>query len=89
MARRAAIIPKEQFHVSMDAGLKQKLELFLWSEVEGRVPKGAQSEFTETRFREFFEHGRLNLERFGFPPGYFVNGPKEMLVELSKRLESL
>jgi len=89
MGRPASITPREHFHVTMDAALKQKVDLLLFSEVEGRVPKGSHSAFAEARFREFFEHGKLSLDRFGFPPGYFVTGPKEMLEELTKRLELL
>lgn len=89
MGRPPGITPREHFHITMDASLKQKVDLFLFSEVEGRIPKGAQSQFAEARFREFFDSGTLTLDRYGFPPGYFVNGPREMLVELAKRLEKL
>lgn len=89
MGRPASITPREHFHITMDAALKQKVDLFLYSEVEGRIPKGEQSKFTEARFREFFDHGTLTLDRFGFPPGYYVNGPRAMLEELVKRLEKL
>lgn len=35
--------------------LRAKLDLHLYSEVEGRVPHGAYSKFLAERVREFFE----------------------------------
>lgn len=79
--------PSIQLCVMLPETLRARLDLLLFSELEGRVPKGKHQEFFVARLREFFEWGRLDLAPYGFPPGYFISGPKEMLdaVEASLR----
>jgi hypothetical protein len=66
--------------------LRGRLDLWLFSPLEGRVRQGAYQEFFIQRLQEFFDWQRLDLSPFGFPPGYFVSGPKEIIRELELRL---
>lgn len=68
--------------------LRARLDLLLYSELEGRVPHGAYARFFCSRLREHFEWTRLDLEAFGFPPGYFITGPREMVDKLKSTLEN-
>jgi hypothetical protein len=54
MARPCAAVPTEHLHVKLDAPLRAQLDLFLYSELEGRVPKGAYKGLIEGLLREFF-----------------------------------
>lgn len=63
-----------------------RLDLFLFSELEGRVPKGKYQEFFIERMDEFFDWERMDLSPYGFPAGYFIAGPKEMLEQVKKKL---
>lgn len=87
MARPVNPNPPTRLHTVVSPQLRAKLDLHLFSDVEGRVPKGAYQEFFETRIQEFFTYRRLDLAPFGFPPGYFVQGPKEIIEALIKRLQ--
>jgi hypothetical protein len=52
--RPSKLIPSERLGVYIPRDLKVRIDLHLFSEVEGRVPSGAYSKFAEERFREFF-----------------------------------
>lgn len=67
---------------------RARLDLFLFSELEGRVPKGKYQEFFRERMVEFFDSQELSLEAYGFPAGYFVRGPKAMIEALKLILET-
>lgn len=73
--------------IQLDEELLTRLNLFLFSEVEGRIPYAAQKRFIEARIQEFFSSKALPLERFNFPAGYFVTGPAAMIDRLQARLE--
>jgi hypothetical protein len=66
--------------------LKAKLDLLLFSEAEGRVPLGDHSKFVAARIQEHFEWETLDLHPLGFPEGYFVRGPREMIGTLKAML---
>ncbi len=52
--RPSKLIPSERLGVYIPQDLKARIDLHLFSDVEGRVPSGAYSKFAEERFREFF-----------------------------------
>ena len=55
---------------ALDEELLTRLDLHLFSEVEGRVPKGAYQSFLHARLREFFDSISLDLAPFaGSLPG--------------------
>jgi hypothetical protein len=66
---------------------RARLDLQLYSDLESRVPLGAYTEFFSARVREHLEWATLDLTALGFPPGYFVRGPKEMVERLRLVLE--
>lgn len=60
------------------------LDLALYSEVEGRVPKGAYQTFLVARVKEHFEWQSLDLTPFGLEG--FVRGPKVVIDALLRKL---
>lgn len=52
--RPANIIPSDRINLHLPVDIKSRLDLHLFSSVEGRIPKGAYSKFFEERVREFF-----------------------------------
>lgn len=87
MPRRPALVPNEHFHITIEPALKQRLDLILFSDVEQRIPRGSHKEFFEARLREWLTWKKQPLELFGFPAGYFIAGPSEMVEALVARLE--
>jgi hypothetical protein len=55
MSRRPNIIPTTPLTLKLPEDLRAKLDLYLISELEGRVPKGKYQEFFIARIKEFFE----------------------------------
>lgn len=53
--RPASVIPAVKFHIRLPVDVKVQLDLYLFSELEGRVPYGAYTKFFEERAREFFD----------------------------------
>ncbi len=87
MARPPSLTPKTTLHTVIPLDVRTKLDLHLFSPAEGRVPYNAYSEFIVARCREFFEWSSLDLETYGFPQGYFLRGPKEMVSKMREVLE--
>lgn len=87
MPRRKSLEPMVHLHTTVPESLHAKLTLLLWSDLEQRVPAGAYQEFICSRIRECLDFRRLDLTPFGFPPGFFTQGPKEMIDELERRLK--
>ena len=61
MARPASINKPSEKKLSLDAELVAKVELALFSDLEGRVPYGAWSGLIEQLLREYF--GRAERQR--------------------------
>jgi hypothetical protein len=53
--RPAKLIPSERLGLYLPVDMKARIDLHLFSEVEGRVPSGAYSKFFEGLVREFFQ----------------------------------
>jgi hypothetical protein len=89
MPRKAALVPNKHLHTTIPAELAAKLDLFLWSEVEGRVPQGAYQGFVVQAIREFFTLRELDLAPYlGEPEGLFVvKGTLPTIVALQHKLE--
>lgn len=82
MPRKAAVIPTEHLHLKLEAASRARVDLLLYSELEGRVPKGAHKAFFEARIREFFNRASLAL-----PSGAAVWGTAEAIEELKLLLQ--
>lgn len=52
--RPANIIPSSRLELQIRADMRARLDIHLFSDVEGRVPKGAYAAFFDQRLREFF-----------------------------------
>lgn len=73
MARPAQAIPGKRLNTVLPPEVATRLELYLFSELEGRVPHGAYQEFLGARIREFFDNAHLDLGPFiGELPGTFI-----------------
>lgn len=81
------MIPSPRLNLNLSPEDRDALDAFLWDQRTNRVPYGAYLDFFSARLHEFFRWKRLDLEPFGFPPGYFVSGPQEMLATLQERLK--
>jgi hypothetical protein len=55
MPRPASINPKTPIHTWLPADLKARIDLYLYSEAEGRIPHAAHSNFFTQLALEFFE----------------------------------
>lgn len=64
MARRPNIVRSVSIHTFISEDLRAKLDLHLYSPLEGRVPNGAYRRFMEERIREFFERAQLDVSTF-------------------------
>lgn len=84
---RKNIIPTVKKLLTLPEDVVAKVDLFLFSDLEQRVPQGAYQAFYVARIKEFFDWQRLPLEPYGFPPGFFVAGPKEMIARLEAKLK--
>jgi hypothetical protein len=89
MPRRPAIVPNSVLNLAIPAVLRRRLDEWLWSDVEGRVPKGAYMEFFSSRIREFFEHRPLDLGPYlgSFPGEHTVTGPTQTIAALQQHLQ--
>jgi hypothetical protein len=87
MSRPASLNPADRLNIAIDAQLKARLQLILFSEFEQRVPKGAWQAFIEARIREWFDWRSQALEPYGFPPGYYITGPGEMTEAVVEKLK--
>lgn len=87
MPRKPDIDPPTRTEITLPESMRVRLDLILSSPLEGRVPKGKYREFWMTRLSEFFSSKRLDLTPFGFAPGFYVFGPREMVDALEKALK--
>ena len=84
MPRRPNIDRPVRLELKMRASIRHRLDLWLWSESEQRVPKGKYQEFFEERTQAFFNNARLDLAPFGLEGS--IEGPKDVIAALQARL---
>lgn len=58
--RPLEIIRPTRLEISIPEDMRTLMDLRLWSELEGRVPKGAYSQFINQLIREYFTKETLN-----------------------------
>ena len=75
--------------LKLPESVRGRLDLWLFSPLEGRVRQGSYQDFFVERIQEFFEWKRLDLTPYGFAPGYFIAGPKEMIAAIEERLKNV
>jgi hypothetical protein len=62
--RQPNILRPIKLNTTLPEDIRTKLDLHLWSDVEGRVPKGAYQRFFLDRIREYFDHRTLDLAEY-------------------------
>jgi len=91
MPRPRNIIPSIQVCIMLPEDVKGRLDLLLFSEVEGRIPLGAYQNFLVARIQEFFGSESLDLAPFlvNSPPGSaVVRGSPGTVQQLKRILET-
>lgn len=58
MARQPNIIRPIHFHTTLPEDVWLKMTAYLYSEVEGRVPKGAYNKFLSELINDFFKQAK-------------------------------
>lgn len=88
--RRPSIERTIATNLHLPETLRARLDIELFSELEGRVPHGAYQRFFSERLVEHFNSKRLDLAPFlGTEPGAaVVRGPAEIIDRLKSHLES-
>lgn len=76
--------PITTLNTRLPQSLRTRLDLLLYSEMEGRVPKGAYQDFFCARIEEYLDHRRLNLGIYGLQGT--ISGPADTLRQLHERL---
>jgi hypothetical protein len=84
MPKAPATVPSLHLHIKLEAEYKTQLETYLWSDLEGRVPKGAYKEWIEARIRDFFGGGVLEVA-----PGEYVRGDQRTIHLLKMKMEGV
>lgn len=89
MPRSPAIIPNRNIHTTLPAELATRLELYLWSESEGRVPRGAMQDFLIQRIQEFFAARTIDLSPYlaSLPGEVIVSGSDAAILRLVSHLK--
>ena len=71
--RRPNIEPSVATNLHLPESVRTRLDLVLFSELEGRVPKGAYQRFFLERLQEFFTTRALDLSAaLDLPPGHGI-----------------
>lgn len=86
MPRKPDVDPPVALEVSLPTTVRARLDLHLFSDLEGRVPVGAYKRFFMERISEFFGTRALDLHPYGFPQGTVVRGLPEVIEQLQERL---
>ena len=87
MPRRPNLERPVKLTLSLPETWRTRLDLQLFSPLEGRVPQGRYQEFFLERLQEFFNYRKLDLAPYGLPPGYYITGPHEMIAALEAKLK--
>lgn len=92
MPRPKNVIPTVKLNLKLPEDIRTRLDIHLYSELEGRVPQGHYQAFFIERCREFFEGRRLDLAPYipGLAPSTFhVFGTPEAISLLESTLKGL
>jgi hypothetical protein len=89
MSRKASPTPALSIHLHLPAEIGTRLQLYLFSEVEGKVPYGAYQAFVTARLQEFFSGRLLDLAPWTGQPecANLVRGNQATIELLTALLE--
>lgn len=62
--RRPNIMRPVHVHTTLPEDIKARMDLYLWSDVEQRIPKGAFQRFLMERIAEFFNSDSLDVSKY-------------------------
>lgn len=88
MPRNPDIVRPVRLHTTLPEDLRAKLDLYLFSNVEGRVPNGAYRRFIEERIVEFFSRSQLEIGKYTGATEELVFGSPEVIEHLKQYLEA-
>ena len=88
MPRKPNLDRPIQLHLVLPESIRARVDLELYSPLEGRVPLGKYQEFFMNLLSKHWTHKHLDLSSLGFPPGFYIEGPKEMIETLERRLKA-
>lgn len=88
MSGKPSLIPFVALNTTLPVPLRARLDEWLYSPLERRVPKGAYQAFFIARITEFFNESHLDLAPFlgTFPGEAVVRGPKDAIEALNTLL---
>ena len=89
MSRHASPTPSSKLTMMLSGRERTTLDLYLFSEAEGRIPLGSYKNFFDERIREFFHHKSLDLAPYGFALGSEVRGNPDTIARLETLLRSI
>lgn len=89
MPRPKKIIPPIKVGITLPEDVYARLRLYLFSEVEGRVPQGDYQAFFIARINEFFSQRTLDLAPFANTDGgvFIVRGNADTIALLERTLK--
>lgn len=88
--RPPSTIPMRALSTHLEEALLARVDILLFSPLEGRIPKGAYQRFLSALIRRSFEQKELDLAPYiGALPGeHIVFGNSETLLALQRQLQS-
>jgi hypothetical protein len=86
--RQPDILRPIKLTTTLPEDIRAKLDLHLFSDLEGRIPKGAYQAFFIDRIQEFFDSRSLDLAKYlpGLPTSAIVRGSAAAISILDKLL---
>lgn len=90
MPRRPSFTKGPPLNLALPIDERARLDLHLFSQVEGRVPHAAYQAFFTARLKDYFESRRLDLAPYlNCPSGScVVSGTPAVIEQLERVLES-
>jgi len=87
MSRQPDVIRPIKLTTTLPEDIRAKLDLYLWSDLEGRIPKSAYQRFFLERIMEFFDYRSLDIGQFcDIPTSAIVRGSPTTIALLTKLL---
>jgi len=87
MPRQPDIFRPIKLTTTLPEDIRAKLDIHLYSDLEGRVPKGAYQQFFIDRIRDFFDTRSLDLGEYcDLPTQAIVRGSPETINLLRQLL---
>ena len=87
MSRPSKIIRPVRVHTTFPEDLLARLDLFLWSPLENRLPLGARQKFLVERTQEYFDSASLDVSLYRTVAGNpIIRGSSEAIEAVKNAL---